>query len=398
VRRRADNVIARGRLAAVSETSGTQAVAIQVHERGIAHTVWVKPETISGEPIALQSIVVVRSTVPINNAQRPASKIEVVRRPATDQQGELPWALKIRSPQLRLRAMVRHWVEKAIREYLDARGCIAVHSPLLTEGSTANGESQEAIPDRSISSTTLKFSGWMFVDAMVDALERVYAFSPVFRGESVTTPVHAVQTWSLQTEIAWATPQEIMQWEAGLLRHVADLLLKDHAELLAQAGRAVRTLESLQQALPALSYEAALKILTRGGTRPAFGCAFTAREQALLDQEFETPYFITDLPWALATYAAVESEAGPEITRSHWLMPHTGQRELAAGGERASGSSAAPAGLRRHGGDAAWRKVPWFAETRRQGCMPHSGFELDFSRLCALVLGVSDAELERPAL
>jgi asparaginyl-tRNA synthetase len=397
MRRRADTVIARGWLDGVSQVLGLQSVAIQVRECGETHNVWVRPETISRDPIALQSIVVVRSTSPVNNAQRPASEIEVVRPPAAAVQGESPWALKIRSPQMRLRATVRHRVEAAIREYLDTRGCIAVHSPLQTEGVRANAEDQVALPDRSVANAALKYSGWMFVDAMVDTLERVYALSPVFRAESAATPVHEVQTWSLQTEIAWATPEEIMQWEAGLLAHIAGLFLKDHAHLLEQAGRAVQPLERWQQAFPAVGYEAALKILARGGMRTAFGCALTAQERTLLDQEFDTPYFVTELPWALTAYAAVGREGDPEITQCHWLMPRTGQGELAVGGERASAWTALPAG-RRRGNDPAWFQVPWFAETRRQGCMPHSGFELDFGRLCALVLGASDAELARPVL
>jgi len=397
LRHLAETVVARGWVEQIGQPNSDGAVPLTVREHRERCTVWVRAEALTRQPVPLQSVVAIRSAQPTHSEQTPASDIELVRAALAAAGDESHWALRIRSPAARAAAMARHRLESGLRRYLEGRECIAVQPPLLAERSGGAAEAT-AMPDRSGRTALLRHAGWMYVDSMVTALERVYALSPVFQAGSGVTPVHQARSWILQAEVAWASHEEIMQWEEGLMRHLAQQLMADRASLLEPLGVDLRGLEIWRQAFPIISYDEALKILTRAGHRAAYGCEFTHRERAVLDLAFETPYFVTDLPTSLAPLVTVEDPKQPGVTRSHWLMPRAGQRALSVGGERMTEWVSASAQGRGAASPAAWQSVPWFADTRRFGCVPHSGFELDFDQLCQTLLGGREAGVEVPGV
>ncbi len=393
-----ETVVARGWVEAIGQPTRAGTVALKIQERGSTCTVWVSRAALTRQPVSVHCVVVCRSRHAENSEASPASKIELLRSPVPAAGTPPSWALTLRSSAARGRALLRHRVELAIREYLEQRDCIAVQPPLLTERVSVEAPESLAMPDRNSNSATamLKQSGWMYVNAMVTALDRVYALSPVIGRQSNLTPAHQVESWVLQAEVAWATHEEIMQWEAGLIGHVAASLLAEPAGAAERWGVEPRNLERWRDALPSISYGEAIKILTRDGLHAAYGCAFTPRERKTLDRQFKTPYFVTELPLALAPLLAVADPKRAGLSRSHWLMPGNGGRELSVGAERetewlpdgARGRNIAP--------HALWQSITWFADTRRLGCVPQSGFELDFGRLCQTLLGTADSSADIP--
>jgi asparaginyl-tRNA synthetase len=238
----------------------------------------------------------------------------------------------------------------------------------------------------------------MWINAMVTALERVYAICPIVRQQPSGSPLHLAPQWVLQAEIAWATGEEIMHWEEGLLRYIGERLLEQHASLLPPGSES--RLSTWRRPLPVVRYDEALALLAAAGARPAPGCEFTARERTVLDQKFATPYFIVDIPVGLAPLVTRTDSESPHVSCAHRLMSGIDQAPLAIGAERVSAWQAEPQhGLRATRADPL-HSVPWFADTRRFGCVPHSGFELQLNMLVALALGVSpgvhDREVRNP--
>ena len=395
VSRWAENVIARGWLEAVYPSLPQGVVALQLREAGRVRVVWVTTECFEAQAPTLQSVLVIRSAAISNSVELPATDIELVTRAELPAAGAEPWALHIRAAASRDALVVASLAERYAREFMDSRGCIGLQPSVLSERASTVAPDASVMPDRGAQSQALNAGGWMWINAMVTALERVYAICPIVREQTSGTPLHLAPQWLLQAEIAWATGEEIMQWEEGLLRHVGERLLDRHAPLLPPGSE--QRLGAWRRPLPIVRYDEALALLAAAGAKPAPGCEFTGRERALLDQKFSSPYFIAEIPIGLAPLATRTAADAPQVSCSHRLMSGSDQAPLAIGGERVSAWQAEPSlpqrGLRATRSDPL-QSVAWFADTRRYGCVPHSGFEMQLNALVALALGVNLAEFD----
>ncbi|MEK8089325.1 asparagine--tRNA ligase [Thermithiobacillus plumbiphilus] len=295
--------------------------------------------------------------------------------------------LHIRTPQLRAAAMFRHFLQKYVREFLDGLGFYHVHTPILTEASCVCSGDVFAFPYYNKKIANLIQSPWMYADALVAGVERVYALNPSFRREREATNIHLVEIWQLQVDLAWASNEDVMMLEETLLKHLAREFLEKHQDLYSLAGLSSTHLADLLKPYERITYDESLDRLNALGHELPYGSDYSKEQSDALSATFAAPYFITNYPQELKNFWFPSYEAsGKRLTPSNDLFAHTGHGEIIGGGARVHNAQELSENLDYFGHDQ--EEFDWFLETRRYGCPPHAGFSTGFDRLAALIMGV----------
>lgn len=294
--------------------------------------------------------------------------------------------LHIRTPLLRAAAMFRHYVQKYAREYLDALGFYFVHTPVLTEASCVCSGEVFAFPYYGKTIANLIQSPWMYCDALVSGVERVYAINPSYRRERERTETHLVEIWQLQVDLCWASNEEIMAIEEGLIRHLASELQRNHASLYAGADLSIEHLDALLKPFHRISYDQSLERLRSLGYPLSYGDDYTKQQSDALSATFDRPYFITHYPQQMKNFWFPTIPGDKKLTPSNDLFAHTGHGEIIGGGERVYDTAELERNLELFGHDLD--EFDWFVETRKYGGVPHAGFSVGFDRLTAMLMGV----------
>jgi asparaginyl-tRNA synthetase len=296
--------------------------------------------------------------------------------------------LHLRSAPLRAVAQFRHFIQKYARDYLDGHGCYSVQTPILTEASCVCSGDVFTFPYYGKRIATLIQSPWMYADALTSGVERVYALNPSFRRERNETNIHLVEIWQLQVDLAWASNDDIMALEQGLVQHIATRLRAQHQDLYELAGLSSSHLDAFTRDFVRISYDESLERLKALGHDLPYGSDYTQAQSDALSRSFDRPYFITQFPKQLKNFWFPQLGKDTDLTPSNDLFAHTGQGEIIGGGERVHDLEQLIANLHYYEHDLD--EFDWFVDIRRYGCVPHAGFSVGFDRLVAMLMGVQD--------
>lgn len=375
---------------------------VQAQQSGVTHItirqnnqkkVWrVRDEENGWAKLPLQSVVRLHSDIPSDD---PLCRLELVHKAQPlpisidqyDAQDLTQRHLGIRSDFFRATAEFRHLVRKYAFEFLDNQNCMFVQTPILTNASCVCSGDVFTFPYYGKQIATLTQSPWMYADALVSGVERVYALNPSFRRETDPTSIHLVEIWQLQVDLAWTSNDEIIQMEQDLIHYIASKL-QQHSELYAKADLGMSHLEQLLKPFKRLSYGDSVRLLNELGYPFEYGSDYTAEHNNVIGAHFQVPYFITDFPMSLKNFWFAHDTENADLSPSNDLFSHMGQGEIIGGGTRVSDYEELKANLELFGHDLD--EFAWFVDIRRYGCVPHSGFSIGFDRLVATLMGVQD--------
>lgn len=342
--------------------------------------------------LPLQSVVYLHSDTPSDD---PLCRLELVHTAQPlpieidqyDYQDLTQRHLGIRSDFFRATAEFRHLVRKYAFEFLDSQRCMFVQTPILTNASCVCSGDVFTFPYYGKQVATLTQSPWMYADALVSGVERVYALNPSFRRENDPTGIHLVEIWQLQVDLAWASNDDIVKMEQDLIHHIAGKL-QAHPEVYAQANLSMAHLEQLLKPFKRLTYDDSVKLLNELGYEFEYGSDYTAEHNNAIGAHYQVPYFITDFPMSLKNFWFTPDADNAKLSPSNDLFSHMGQGEIIGGGTRVSDYEKLKENLEFFGHDLD--EFAWFVDIRRFGCVPHSGFSIGFDRLVATLMGVQD--------
>lgn len=260
-----------------------RAESIEYHEKGGAtllfrdsnrvHTIHVPDELLPTEGLTPQSVLEIIARLGDRDGRDPTCvRLEVLSRaeqlPVDLENPDLTNTrfrhLHIGTPQLRAAAIFRHFLHKYLREYLEGLGFYHVHTPILTEASCVCSGDVFAFPYYNKKIANLIQSPWMYADALVAGVEKVYAINPSFRREIEPTDIHLVEIWQLQVDLNWATNDEIMDIEEGMNKYIAKNFLHKHGDLYQIGGLCADHLEALLLPYSRITYEESLTRLSAG--------------------------------------------------------------------------------------------------------------------------------------
>eukprot|EP00941_MAST-03F_sp_MAST-3F-sp1_P002408 g2408.t1 len=341
---------------------------------------------------------------------------------------------------------VRNAATQALHEYFQKEGYLQIHTPILTgndcEGagelfrvtSTEKSEDCTFFGDGKSGNTYLTVSGQLQAEIFASSLSRVYSFGPTFRAEQSNTSRHLAEFWMLEPEIAFADLCDLLDVIEGSLQYTLrkllasptigkgislgcadDLIFFENAQKrrLKQAakGNSKRTkelekqqnlLQLLQQTceknFARMTYTEAIDVLTAAVVdgkatfehKIEWGLNLQSEHERYLAEKYCCgPVFVTDYPAKIKPFYMrkndiIENER-ETVAAVDLLVPRLG--ELVGGSQREERIEVLEPLMMEHG---LLPDLEWYADLRRYGSVPHSGFGLGFERLLLYLTGLEN--------
>ena len=348
--------------------------------------------------------------------------------------------LRPRIPSNALLLRLRSHVISTLTQYFDDQDFIQTHTPIITssdcEGagevftissndskdSDQKAKSQQETQVEHFFRTPkyLTVSAQLHLEALAQAVDRVWTLSPTFRAERSDTPRHLSEFYMLEAEVCFTSDmKQIMDLVEGMLRHVAGYLIVSRVgqELLAMRETAkdlretddVVSAETIQQRWhgmasqdwPRITYREAVERLQAAVASGEVTFDFKPTIAAGLQAEHErwlatsvgkgSPVFVTDYPIAqkpfyMAPSMSTTNSKGTSETVACFDLLVPDLCELAGGSMREYRSQELLQAMQAKG--VAGNNLEWYQDLRKYGSVPHGGFGLGFDRLLCYLSGV----------
>nr|POF02298.1 asparagine--trna ligase, mitochondrial [Quercus suber] len=352
--------------------------------------------------------------------------------------------LRPRIPFNALLLRLRSQVIWSITTFFNERDFIQTHTPVITssdcEGAgevftvstgAANDSSQHEKPANEAQAEHffrapkyLTVSAQLHLEALAQAVSKVWTLSPTFRAEKSDTPRHLSEFYMLEAEMCFVEDMKtVMDVVENMLRAVATNLesSKIGSELLEMrqiaadrvpdATEKQATAELLKQRWagmsapdwPRITYREAIDMLRRAVSETQISFEFQPSHEDGLHAEHERylassvgqgkPVFVTDYPlqqkpfYMASSSSKNRSEGGAETAACFdLLVPDL--CEVVGGSMRESCHAALVDNMTAKG--VAGTNLEWYQELRKYGSVPHGGFGLGFDRLLCYLAGVTN--------
>ena len=312
----------------------------------------------------------------------------------------------------RVRSLLAH----AIHSFLQERGFVYVHTPIIT-GSDCEGagqmfrvttldlknpprDEQEGIDfsqDFFGRETNLTVSGQLNVEGFCLAFNRVYTFGPTFRAENSNTQRHASEFWMIEPEIAFADLSDNMQLAEDMLKYVIRYVLEKAPQEMEFFNRFIDTSlrQRLQHVLDArfehVTYTRAMELLQKADCvfhfPPQWGSDLqTEHERYLCEKVFQKPVFVTDYPKEIKAFYMRLNDDGRTVAAMDLLVPEVG--EIIGGSQREERHDVLKKRITEMG--LKTEDYEWYLNLRKFGGAPHAGFGLGFERAVMYLTGMEN--------
>jgi asparaginyl-tRNA synthetase len=313
-------------------------------------------------------------------------------------------------------ARVRNRVSFSIHQFFQENGFFYVHTPIITasdcEGAgnmfrvstlDPNNPPKDGKGNVDFSqdffgkASYLTVRGQLNVETYCAGLSRVYTFGPTFRAENSNTSRHAAEFWMIEPEIAFCELEENMDWAEKFLKRLIRDVLHDCADDIAFCNEHIdqtllETLEHVQKsAFIRLSYSEAVKILQKSGKKFEFKVDWgtdlqSEHERFLTEEHFKRPVILYDYPRTIKPFYMRVNDDGITVRAMDVLVPKVG--EIIGGSEREYRYSLLEERMQEQKLDFA--AYSWYADLRRYGTVPHSGFGLGLERALMFITGMTN--------
>ena len=262
----------------------------------------------------------------------------------------------------------------------------------------------------------LTVSGQLHLEALSQAVDKVWTLSPTFRAEKSDTPRHLSEFYMLEAEMCFTQSlDDILDLVENMLRSSVtalkssrtynELLKLRHASSNGEQGAEDKLVsaEIIQQrwsgitapSWPRITYEDALGTLQTAqdkGTAnfehpPTWDTGLQAEHERYLATHIGqgSPVFVTHYPRAQKPFYMSPSPSGADTAACFdLLVPDL--CELAGGSLREHNLTSLQSTMREKG--VKGEGLEWYQDLRRYGSVPHGGFGLGFDRLVGYLGGV----------
>ncbi|KAK5125250.1 hypothetical protein LTR85_000926 [Meristemomyces frigidus] len=352
--------------------------------------------------------------------------------------------LRPRIPANALLLRLRSQVIASLTQFFATEGFVQTHTPVITssdcEGAgevftvssnAAKDSAQKSKPEDEAQvehffrvPKYLTVSAQLHLEALAQAVDRVWTLSPTFRAEKSDTPRHLSEFYMLEAELCFTEDlEEVMSVVENMLRAVAHSLDKSPlgAELLkardvqtkdTEDGDGAVTTATLRQRWagmrtgewPRITYSDSIKLLEQAVSdgeatfafRPSYKDGLQAEHEryiAAIVGEGWRPVFVTDYPsvqkpFYMPPSLSTANSSGSEDTVACFDLLVPELCELAGGSMREARSAELLKAMQAKG--VAGNNLEWYQDLRKYGSVPHGGFGLGFDRLLCYLSGISN--------
>jgi asparaginyl-tRNA synthetase len=297
---------------------------------------------------------------------------------------------------------VRNALSMAIHDFLQERGFLWIHTPIVAASDCEGAGDLFRITDLQGKDffgdpAFLTVSGQLNVEAFAAAYTDVYTFGPTFRAENSNTPRHAAEFWMIEPEIAFGDLDDLLALTEDFIRGIALAVHERCAEDMelfdkwVEKGVVGHVRDTLSRPFARMTYAEAMDALKRSGRSfeypVGWGAALqTEHERYLAEEYVKGPVFVTDYPTDQKAFYMRLSDDGRTVQATDLLVPRLG--EIVGGSVREERLDVLQSELARRSMEEApyW----WYSELRRYGTTPHAGFGLGFERMLMYLTGMKN--------
>ncbi|MDR2441687.1 MAG: asparagine--tRNA ligase [Planctomycetaceae bacterium] len=324
--------------------------------------------------------------------------------------------LRVRTNTFGAVARIRNRVSFSIHQFFQENGFFYVHTPIIT-ASDCEGAGQmfhvsslnpDDLPKDDAGKVDfskdffgkpsyLTVSGQLNVETYCSGLSKVYTFGPTFRAENSNTSRHAAEFWMIEPEIAFCELEGNMEWAEKFLKRLITDVLQDRYEDIEFFNKQIDNtlIDTLQHVLSSqfirLSYTDAIELLIQSGKKFDYKVSWgidlqSEHERYLTEEHFKSPVILYDYPKTIKPFYMRVNEDGKTVRAMDVLVPKVG--EIIGGSEREYRLDVLESRMKEQKLDL--ESYRWYADLRRYGTVPHSGFGLGLERALMFLTGIAN--------
>jgi asparaginyl-tRNA synthetase len=318
--------------------------------------------------------------------------------------------LRPRTNTISAMARVRSTTSNIIQNYMHQEGFFWIHTPIITSNDCEGaGElfrvstldqlkiNKSFEEDFFGKETFLTVSGQLNVEAYCMALSKVYTFGPTFRAENSNTSRHLAEFWMIEPEIAFSDLDDIAIFCEKMLKHVFKQVLEQSAEDMQFFNAYIdpeciaRLTAVINSDFERMTYTEAIKHLEKADQKFAYPVRWgldlqSEHERYLTEKLCKKPVILTDYPKEIKSFYMRVNEDNKTVAALDVLVPGIG--EIIGGSQREERIDRLTARMLDSKIDP--ENYSWYADLRRYGTVPHSGFGLGLERLLSYITGLSN--------
>jgi asparaginyl-tRNA synthetase len=294
--------------------------------------------------------------------------------------------LWLRSRKMNLVMKVRGNVLEYTREYFKKRGYTEVSPPMFISAAVEGGSTLFGLKyfDQDLYLTQ---SSQLYLEILIYSLEQVYCIAPSFRAEKSRTIRHLTEYWHMEAEWPFATMDDLMKFEEGLMEHVCKRVAESCQKEFAELGADINKVAAVKTPFPRITYDEAIKRLKPKNQALNWGDDLGYEDEKALAEDFGKPFFVYDYPKAIKAFYCKTYRDRPDIALSvDMMVPRIG--EISTGGQREEEKDALIERMKEQG--LKPEDYEWYIDLRKYGTVPHVGFGMGLERLLTWMLDLEN--------
>ncbi len=290
--------------------------------------------------------------------------------------------LSIRGKKASSAIKVRSKVIEATADYFFRNSFYLISAPSIVQSACEGGSTLFQV-DYFGQKAYLTQSAQLYEEAAIFALERVWTVEPCFRAEKSKTSKHLTEFWMIESEVAFATHEDIMRLEEELICSIAQRVAQECSFELKILGR-----KFIPPELPfyRITYDEARNLLIKKGVNFEWGEDIPTEGEKIISNEFDKPVFVKEFPLSARSFYHMTKPDNDRVTLSSDLIAPEGYGEITTGGQRLSDYQELERRVLQQ--ELPKQSFEWYLELRKYGLPPHSGFGLGVERLTRWLCGL----------
>ncbi len=294
--------------------------------------------------------------------------------------------LWLRSRKMNLVMKVRGKTLEYAREYFDKTGYTEVSPPMFISAAVEGGSTLFGLKyfDQELYLTQ---SSQLYLEILIYSLEQVYCIAPSFRAEKSRTIRHLTEYWHMEAEWPFATMDDLMKFEEGMMTHICKRVHETCQKEFAELGADINKLAQVQAPFPRITYAEAIDRLKVKNPALNWGDDLGYEDEKVLAEDFGKPFFVYDYPTAIKAFYCKTYRDRPEVALSvDMMVPRIG--EISTGGQREEDKDLLIQRMKAQ--DLKPEDYEWYLDLRRYGTVPHVGFGMGVERLLTWMLDLEN--------
>lgn len=279
---------------------------------------------------------------------------------------------------------IRSKVQESFREYFLNKGFFEINPPSIIAAASEGGTDLFAITYFE-KEAFLAQSPQLYKQMMMSTgLDRVFITMPVFRAELHNTTRHLNEVYQMDVEKAFINDEEdVLEDLEGVTHYIFKKVKEDRSEELKSLKREIKVPN-----LPfkRVTYDEALKLLTREGMKIKWGDDLTPEAEKKLDNLIKEPFFIKHWPTKIRAFYSKPLDENPELCRAFDL--DFGGMEIASGAQRIHEVEQLIDALKSR--KLTPENFEFYLKAFRYGMPPHGGWSIGAERITEALTGVKN--------